>query len=153
LAFQFKATECAVTTPLPVRERLAGALDELLESDTIPLAFPVPDGLKLTDRVTYWPGGTVTPAPIPLAVKLEPGTEFICKARGLSPLLERVTSKVRVLPTATSPKSALELAIVKTGGPRAGLAKPPPPPQPAAARTTDRRAKWNLLFLFFISNS
>jgi hypothetical protein len=141
---------------LPDKGKLIGELEVLLARDTIPLAFPVPDGWKLTVMVTNWPGGNVTPAPIPPAEKLEPETEFCCKVSGLSPTFEKVISKDLLLPTATSPKSALELPMVRTGSAGGGVEIPPPvppaPPQPAVARTAARRAKWSLLILFVIWN-
>ena len=76
LAAQSNAAQCVATTPLPDSERLIGEVNVLLETDAIPLAFPVPGGLKLTARVTYWPGPRVTPVPIPLVEKPAPETEF-----------------------------------------------------------------------------
>lgn len=156
LALQLNSAACEATTPLPDKGILIGELDVLLARETVPPTFPVSDGWKLTDRVTYCPGGKVTPAPIPLAEKLGPETEFCCKVTGLSPALEKVTSKDLVLPTATSPKSALELPIIKPGSAGAGVEiaplPPPPPPQPAAARTPARRAIYSLSIRLIILN-
>jgi hypothetical protein len=127
---------------------LIGELEVLLVRDTIPFAIPVPDGSKFTARVTYWPGAKVTPAPIQLVVKPAPETEFCCRVRELPPVLEKVTPKVLVAPTATFPKSALELSMVKIGSP--GLEGPPPPPQPVAARIPARRPRRSESILIFI---
>lgn len=64
-------------------------------------------------------------------------------------MLEKITPRVMVLPTATSPKSALELYMVKIGGPGVEL----PPPQPATAITPPSRVRYSQLILFFIMNS
>src|ERR1700680_4235741 len=149
LASQSTAAQCEATTPWPDKGRLIGEPEVLLVSDTIPFAFPVPDGLKLTIRVTYWPGAKVTPAPIPLVVNAAPESEFCCRVSALPPVLERVTPCVVVFPTATSPKSTLELYMVKIGNP--GLEAPPPPPQPVTARTLARRPGNQSILVFIRS--
>src|ERR1700687_3046693 len=99
LASQSNPAECAATTPFPDKGRLMGELEVLLVRDTIPLAFPDPDGLKLAARVTNWPGAKVTPEPIPLVVKPAPETEFCWRVSDLPPMLEKVTPSVVVAPT------------------------------------------------------
>ena len=136
-------------------EENTAELEVLLVRDAIPLAFPVPDGSKFTAKMTYWPGPRVTPCPIPLVVKPAPETEFCCKVSELPPVLEKVTPCVVPAPTATSPKSTLELYMVKTAA-GAGLDVPPPLPlplpQPDAVSTPARSADHNQLILVFIPN-
>jgi len=55
---------------------LIGVFDALHVRDTIPLDFPVPEGVKLTPRVTYWPGSSVIPCPIPEVMNPAPETVF-----------------------------------------------------------------------------
>lgn len=143
-------TECEATTPLPVNGILMGEADVLLVRETAPLTVPGPDGAKLTANVTYWPGPTVTPDPIPEVAKPAPVTEFCCTVSGIPPVLENVTPSVELLPTATSPKSTFELYTVKIAGD--GSAAAPPAPQPAAAKTPARRPMINQLYLLFIVN-
>ncbi len=67
-------------------------------------------------------------------------------------MLEKVTSSVVVAPTATSPKSTLELLKAKDGegGGSGGAELELPPPQPAAAKTPARKATCNQLILVFM---
>jgi hypothetical protein len=122
--------------------------DELHVRDTIPLDFPVPEGVKLTARVTYWPGSSVIPCPIPDVMKPVPETAFCWSVRELVPVLASVAPRVAVVPVATSPKSTLELYIVRTGTAcgavgMEGIEFPPPPPQPVADSPPARRAMCN----------
>ena len=150
LASQFNPAKWEAITPFPDKGRLIGELEVLLVRDTIPLAFPDPEGLKLIARVTNWPGARVTPDPIPLVANPAPETEFCCRVSELPPVLEKVTPSVVVAPTATSPKSTLELYMVRFG--TTGLDVPPPPPQPAAARTPARKLIRNQSILIFMLN-
>ena len=113
LASQFRVVECEDITPLPDKGRLMAALEVLLVSETIPLAFPVADGVKLTARVTYWPGARVTPCPIPEVMKPEPETVSCCSVSEPVPVLAKVAPSVVVAPVATSPKSTLESYMVR----------------------------------------
>jgi hypothetical protein len=122
----------------------------LLVMDTVPLAVPVAAGLKLTSRVTYWPGTTVTPVPIPLVVKPGPVIEFCCSVSGPTPVLAKVTPSSVVAPTATSPKFRVELYIVKVGV-SCGCAVGDPP-QPAVASAAPKRPVYNQLIFIFITN-
>jgi hypothetical protein len=56
----------AVLTPFPVKATAAG--DALLESETLPAAVPVLEGVKFTARVVEPPGATVSGAFIPETV-------------------------------------------------------------------------------------
>ena len=76
LGSQPKVVECVPTTPFPDKGILTGVFDVLVVRDTIPLDFPVPEGVKLTARVTYCPGSSVIPCPIPEVMKPAPETAF-----------------------------------------------------------------------------
>jgi hypothetical protein len=58
----------AVLTPFPVKATAAGDACALLESETLPAAVPVLEGVKLTARAVEPPGATVSGAVIPETV-------------------------------------------------------------------------------------
>ncbi len=76
LATQLKSAECEVTTPFPERGRFTRVLEGVIVNAAIPLAFPEPEGSKLTPKGTDCPGARVTPEPIPVVAKPGPDTEF-----------------------------------------------------------------------------
>jgi hypothetical protein len=160
LATQFNAAECVlVATPFPDKGRLMGDVEVLLVREMAPDAAPVPAGSKLTVSVTNWPGAKVTPEPMPLSLKPVPETEFCCRVSEAAPVLAvfaKVAPSVLVVPTATSPKLALVLYIVKiAAGGGGGVVVPPPPllvlllPQPAAV-TIPARRKTGAHLIFFV---
>jgi hypothetical protein len=156
LAAQSNATEWDAITPLPDRGMLTGALDVLVVREIVPEVFPAPEGTKFTSKVTNWPGDSIAAVPMPLAVNPAPVTEFCWSVRGLPPKLENVTPIVLLEPTATSPKSTLELFTTKTAGAGIGAGAETetveeegarPGAQPAETKTATTRNVHNQLIL------
>jgi hypothetical protein len=61
-------------TPAPENEIIAGELVALLDTVTLPLKFPTPEGEKVTCKAVLCPGARIKPAEIPVAANLGPET-------------------------------------------------------------------------------
>ena len=108
LAVQDRLTLCVTeTTPLPESEIVDGEPVALLVIVTLPLTLPVTVGLKMTLKVRFCEGVSVTGALAPLSAYPAPLTAIreICTFE--LPVLITVTVCVELVPVATLPKPTL----------------------------------------------
>lgn len=81
----------------------SGELLALLATETVPVAAPAADGVKVVVRVADWPGFTITPL-IPVALKPAPDTVTLEMVTAEFPAFVRVTVFVPLAETLTLPK-------------------------------------------------
>jgi hypothetical protein len=62
------------TTPVPEREIVSGEFLALLETETLPVTLPAPDGAKVAVNVATCPGANITPEERPAALNPAPET-------------------------------------------------------------------------------
>jgi hypothetical protein len=108
LAVQDRLTLCVTeTTPLPESEIVDGEPVALLVIVTLPLTLPATVGLKMTLKVRFCEGVSVTGALAPLSVYPAPLTAIseICTFE--LPVLVIVTVCVEAVPVFTLPKLTL----------------------------------------------
>ena len=67
LGFQLSTTACETNcVPTPEREIVAGELEALLPTVTLPVKFPADTGVNVSFRVADCPGDRIKPAETPL---------------------------------------------------------------------------------------
>jgi hypothetical protein len=105
LAFQFRATECAVAvTPAPASVIVVGEPVALLVAVTAPLSFPTALGVKITLNERFCPGVSVTGVLAPFKANPVP-LSTICEIVTFAfPVLVTVTLSVDCDPVFTFPK-------------------------------------------------
>src|SRR5689334_6208970 len=119
LEFQVKVTEWSGWTPVPDKVIEAGEFEALLTTETLPVTLPVAAGVKVAFNVTGFPGLTISPADMPLALK--PGPETLTLETVILELLElvNVTLRMRLLPIFTLPNARVDAFALN--GPRTAL--------------------------------
>ncbi len=91
--------------PVPLRESEVGEFGALLVKERLPVAAPAVAGLKVTSAVVVPPEGRLSGRVIPLTLKPLPVTLALEMVMGALSELLRVTLRVALWPTETSPKS------------------------------------------------
>jgi hypothetical protein len=94
-------------TPLPASATVAGELEALLKTVTLPATLPDTDGVKLTFRVALCPGVRIVPAGTPLALNPAPEMPMLEIETLELPVLFRVTGSVLLASVLTFPKLRL----------------------------------------------
>ena len=93
--------------PVPARETIVGELVALLDTETLPLAFPAVVGANATFNVAVWLGVRIVPALTPLALKPAPEAVTLEMVTLELPVFVRVAANVLLLPSLTFPKFKL----------------------------------------------
>ncbi len=115
LAVQDKATDGgAVATPVPESEIESGELVALLATETLPVALPAADGVKVAAKVAVCPADRMRPEETPDALKPAPDTVTPETVTLEFPALVRVTDCVPVLDTFTLPKLTEDELALRT---------------------------------------
>jgi hypothetical protein len=115
LATQLKVAECATgCTPMPDRVTIAGEFVASLVTVTLPVAFPVPAGVKVTLRVAVCPGVKIWPVEIPLAANPAPEMLTLDTVTFEFPALVNVTPRLVLLPMLTLLKFRLVVLSFKS---------------------------------------
>lgn len=84
------------------------AVVELIMALRVPLADPVPDGVKVMVPLVLWPAFSVSGSVIPLKTKAAPFIENCVTVRFDPPALDMEIVSALLLPTFTLPKSRLD---------------------------------------------
>lgn len=93
--------------PVPERPKVP-AVVELIMALRVPLADPVPDGVKVMVPLVLWPALSVSGSETPLKTNAAPFIENCVTVRLEPPVLDMEMVSALLLPTFTLPKSKLD---------------------------------------------